>query len=118
MPGTDDLLPGPLRELVEALHGLYQGAGMPGLRQISKAVNDGEFRDTVSHEKVAAMLHGKGVPRWSKLEPVVRVLAIWHTPALDADAETIRFHPGRRQSRVSAGEDQLHGLFRVIRVAA
>jgi hypothetical protein len=91
MPGPDLLPPGPLRELVEALHGLYQGAGMPGLRRISKAVNDGDFRDMVSHEKVSAMLHGKGLPRWSKLEPVVRVLATWHTSALDADAETARF---------------------------
>ncbi|MBE8523328.1 TIR domain-containing protein [Amycolatopsis sp. H6(2020)] len=92
MLGPDRLPPGPHRELVEALHGLYQGAGTPGLRRISKAVNDNdEFRDTVSHEKVSAMLKGKGLPGWFKLEPVVRVLVAWHTPALDADAETARF---------------------------
>lgn len=91
MPGPDLLPPGPLRELVEALHGLYRGAGMPGLRRIKKAVYDGDFVDTVSHEKVSAILHGKGLPGWFKLEPIVRVLATWHTPALDADAEAARF---------------------------
>jgi hypothetical protein len=90
MPGLDRLPAGPHRDLVEALHQLYRGAGMPGLRPIVRAVMDGDYRDTVSHEKVAVMLRGEGLPRWSKLEPVVRVLASWHTPRLDVDAETAR----------------------------
>jgi hypothetical protein len=91
LPGPDALPPGPHRDLVEALHTLYQGAGTPGLRPIAKAVMEGDFRDTVSHEKVAAMLRGNGLPRWSKLEPVVRILATWHAPRLDADKQVVVF---------------------------
>src|SRR6266536_2506615 len=90
MPGLDRLPAGPHRDLVEALHQLYRGAGMPGLRPIVRAVMDGDYRDTVSHEKVAAMLRGEGLPRWSKLEPVVRVLASWHTSRPDVDTEAAR----------------------------
>lgn len=91
LPGPDRVPSGPRRDLVVALHELYRGAGMPGLRSIAKEVMQGDFRDTVSHEKVAAMLRGDGVPRWSKLEPVVRVLAGCRTPRLDVDAQTARF---------------------------
>jgi hypothetical protein len=37
------------------------------------------------------MLRGDGVPRWSKLEPVVRVLASWNNPRVDVDAQAARF---------------------------
>lgn len=90
MPGPGDLPSGPLRTLTEALHGLYEASGRPGLRRISAAVNNGGFRDTVSHEKVGAMLRGEGVPKWSKLEPVVIVLARWSTPRRDPKDETRR----------------------------
>ncbi|WP_433508697.1 TetR/AcrR family transcriptional regulator [Nonomuraea sp. CA-143628] len=91
LPGREQLPPGPVRDLVEALHGLYQGAGMPGVRRIAGAVADGGFSDTVSHEKVAALLRGSGLARWSKLEPVVRVLAAWNNPPLDPDQQTALF---------------------------
>jgi hypothetical protein len=111
LPGEDRLPSGGLRDLVTALHSLYRGAGRPGLRVISKAVTDGDFRDTVSHEKVSAMLHGQNLPKWSKLECVVRQLAKWHTPRLDPDQEAARFlvlwqaASGGGQERSQSAED-------------
>jgi len=37
------------------------------------------------------MLNGEGMPRWSKLEAVVRQLAAWHVPGRDPDSEAARF---------------------------
>jgi hypothetical protein len=91
MPSLGELPPGPSRTLVETLHTLYDDAGRPGLREIATEVTKGEFRDTVSHEKVSAMLRGKGILKWSKYEPVVRVLALWATPERDAAREARRF---------------------------
>ncbi|MBO3740080.1 FxSxx-COOH system tetratricopeptide repeat protein [Actinoplanes flavus] len=36
----------------------------------------GDLADTVSHETVSAMLRGDGLPKWVKLDCVVRVLAV------------------------------------------
>lgn len=91
LPGLDRLPPGPHRELVEALHELYRGAGKPSVRRIASAATEGPFRDTVSHETVSAMLHGKGgLPRWEKVDAVVRVLASWNPSPLDPDGEAGR----------------------------
>jgi hypothetical protein len=79
--------------LVVALHELYREAGQPGLRSIAKAIMAGDFRDTVSHEAVSGMLNGRGVPRWSKLECVVRQLAAWNAPPRDPDEAAARFLP-------------------------
>jgi len=92
LPGLEHLPAGALRNLTEALHELYRGAGMPGLRKIAAAVNtDDRFRDTVSHQKISAMLHGDATSKWSKLEPVVFLLAQWSTPRRNADEEVQRF---------------------------
>ncbi len=91
LPGEDRLPPGPHRALLEALHGLYEGAGKPGLRRIAAGITNGEFRDTISHEKVGALLRGVGLPGWLKVECVVRQLAAWHNPRLDPDEEAARF---------------------------
>jgi hypothetical protein len=91
LPGEDRLPPGPHRALLEALHGLYDGAGKPGLRRIAVAITNGDYRDTISHEKVGALLRGAGLPGWLKVECVVRQLAAWHNPRLDPDAEAARF---------------------------
>ena len=37
------------------------------------------------------MLNGEGLPRWSKLEAVVRQLAAWQVPSRDAESEAVRF---------------------------
>lgn len=89
--GEDRLPPGPHRALVEALHGLYDGAGKPALRRIAAAITNGDYRDTISHEKVGGLLRGDGLPGWLKVECVVRQLAAWHNPRLDPDAEAARF---------------------------
>lgn len=111
MPGPDSLPPGPRRDLVEALHLLYRGAGMPGLRRIAKAVMDGDFRDTVSHEKVGKILRGDGLPSWTKLEPVVRILVNWNAARLDSDAEIIRIQElwQRARSLSSPEPDRVTG---------
>jgi hypothetical protein len=84
LPGEDRLPRGQARDLVVALHGLYRGAGRPGLRRIAEAVRSrDDLRDSVSHETISDMLNGKGIPRWSKLDCVVRQLAEWNTPMLD-----------------------------------
>jgi hypothetical protein len=92
-PGEDRLPPGPHRTLLEALHSLYEGAAKPGLRRIAHAIANGEYRDTISHEKVGALLRGDGLPGWMKVECVVRQLAAWHNPRLDPDGEAARFIP-------------------------
>src|ERR1700676_4698986 len=91
LPGEDRLPPGPHRTFLEALHGLYEGAGKPGLRRIASWITKGEYPDTVSHEKVGALLRGSGLPGWLKVECVVRQLAAWHNPRLDPDEEAARF---------------------------
>ncbi|WP_405445477.1 hypothetical protein [Streptomyces erythrochromogenes] len=68
-------MPGPLRELVIALHGIYALAGKPSTRTISETIRERDDLDsTLSHEGVSALLRGDGVPRWANLESLVRVL--------------------------------------------
>jgi hypothetical protein len=75
LPGRDKLRPGPRRDLAEALHGLYRQAGLPGARTISKESRDrDDLPDTISHEGVSGILRGEGLPRWSKIESLVRIL--------------------------------------------
>ncbi len=93
LPEEDRLPPGPHRALVETLHELYQGAGLPGLRRIAAGINNGDYRDTISHEKVGALLRGTGLPTWLKVECVVRQLAAWHNPRLDPGEQAARFLP-------------------------
>lgn len=121
LPGPDELPPGPLRTLTEALHELYRAAGGPGLRMIANAVaDDHRFRDSVSHEKVRELLQGIGSPKWSKLEPVVRVLAVRSTPRRDPDEEAKRFkrlwdsaatREGGTEEQVAAGGSRLRSAF-------
>lgn len=93
IPGSDRLPAGPLRDLVAALHELYREAGKPGVRVISSEIRKRQdLRDTVSHETVSAMLRGDGLPRWDKVECVVRVLAARSVNRREPDAEVRRFH--------------------------
>jgi Tetratricopeptide repeat len=91
LPDEDRLPPGPHRDLLEALHSLYEGAGKPGLRRIAAGITDADYRDTVSHEKIGALLRGAGLPGCLKVECVVRQLAAWHNPRLNPDEEAARF---------------------------
>jgi hypothetical protein len=91
-PGKDRLPPGPHRVFVEALHGLYEGAGKPSLRRIAAGIaSDDQYRDTISHEKAGALLRGAGLPGWLKVECVVLQLAAWHHPPLNPEEVAARF---------------------------
>jgi hypothetical protein len=75
MPGPDELPPGPVRDLVGSLHDLYDYAGRPAARLISREIHHRPSLDTVSHETVSAMLRGRAVPSWQKVQAIVAVLA-------------------------------------------
>jgi hypothetical protein len=93
LPGPADLPVGPHRDLLESVHRLYQAAGLPGVRRISDEIRRrDEFADTVSPETVSNILNGSSVPRWSKLQPVVRVLADGATGSFDRDGAIERIH--------------------------
>ncbi|MEV0390696.1 TetR/AcrR family transcriptional regulator [Nonomuraea sp. NPDC050643] len=89
------------------------------MRRIAGAVMDGDFLDTISHEKVAAMLRGSGLSRWSKLEPVVRVLAAWNNPPLDPDRQAAVFQALWRaaaaKGRKVTVDEQEHGSHQAAR---
>ncbi|HEV2779001.1 MAG TPA: FxSxx-COOH system tetratricopeptide repeat protein [Actinophytocola sp.] len=93
VPRPDGLPPGPLRDLVHALHDLYRDAGMPSMRTISNAIRRrNDLPDTVSHETVSQMLRGESVPGWAKFECVVRHLAGVAVHRPNVSGEVTRFH--------------------------
>jgi tetratricopeptide (TPR) repeat protein len=77
LPGRDRLPVGPTRDFVVALHQLYDAAGQPASRQISRAIfkSVGEEIESVSHETVSSVLRGATVPTWGKVQAIVTVLA-------------------------------------------
>lgn len=75
LPDEERLPPGPHRNLVIALHDIYEMAGKPAARTISTHIRErDDLPGTLSHEGVSAVLRGVGVPRWRNLESLVRVL--------------------------------------------
>lgn len=104
VPAHAALPAGPHRELVVELHRLYREAGYPGVKKISAETRErDDLLDVVSHEAVSNMLQGQGLPRWSKLECVVRVLAAWSVERPLPDDETRRFQ--RMWHAASGGAD-------------
>lgn len=82
----------PHEDLVAQLRILWRAAGQPSYRRISGEIRDREeMTDTVSHETVNALLSGTSIPRWSKVEPVVRVLAETAAHRPNPQAEVQRF---------------------------
>ncbi|MQS37814.1 hypothetical protein [Streptomyces katsurahamanus] len=53
---------------------------------------DDDLQDTVAHETVASALRGQVLPRWAKLECIVRVLSAKAVTRPNADEEARRFH--------------------------
>jgi tetratricopeptide (TPR) repeat protein len=93
MPGRDQGPTGALRDLVEAVHGLYRAAGKPSMRMISQAVRKRtDIRETVSHQTISTMLNGTGLVGWDKVESIVKQLVVWAVDRRDVDAEIRRFH--------------------------
>ncbi len=81
-------------ELVAELLLLYRAAGRPSYRRISNEIRDAEdMPDTVSHETVSSLLNGTVIPRWTKVQCVVRQLCLMAVHHPDPDAEVLRFHP-------------------------
>jgi tetratricopeptide (TPR) repeat protein len=82
----------PQADLVTELQLLYRAAGRPSLRRISQEIRENDqMPDTVSHETVKALLAGQTIPRWSKVESVVRYLAGHAVHRPDVEAEVRRF---------------------------
>jgi tetratricopeptide (TPR) repeat protein len=81
------------QDLVAELQLLHRAAGRPSYRRISSGIRDqNHMPDTVSHETVSAILRGDGLPRWSKVECVVRFLAALAVHHPDQEDEVRRFH--------------------------
>ena len=84
MPQDDDF--------VTQLKILYRAAGQPSFRRISNDIRErDDMPDTVSHETVSGLLSGETIPRWSKVECVVRLLAEMAAHRPDPQAEVQRF---------------------------
>ncbi|MGW1495221.1 hypothetical protein [Streptomyces sp. NPDC002402] len=94
MPDEERLPRGPHRDLVLALHDIYELAGKPAARTISICIRErDDLPGTLSHEGVSAVLRGVGVPRWSNLESLVRVLAEQQRVGdLDVTRVVLRIH--------------------------
>lgn len=75
LPGRDRLSPGSNRDFVEAMHHLYDLAGRPAARTISRAIFRRSELESVSHETVSAVLRGDSIPTWGKVQSIVTVLA-------------------------------------------
>jgi hypothetical protein len=107
MPGEETLPPSPTRDLVAALHELYELAGKPACRTISRIIRErDDLPGTLSHEGVSAALRGVNgsIPRWANLESLVRVLAETAITKPSVDAEVVRIHSlWRVAARVPVG---------------
>ncbi|KAB7833566.1 hypothetical protein [Streptomyces mobaraensis] len=92
MPGLDRLPDGPHRELLVEVHRLHEEVGWPGLQKTSAAIKvRRDLPDTISHEAISKILHGKTFPQWLKLESLVRQYLTWNTHRRqEIDAEVRR----------------------------
>ncbi|MFJ8430492.1 hypothetical protein ACIQ9P_04210 [Kitasatospora sp. NPDC094019] len=77
MPDDEQVPPGPRRNLLLALHALYEEAGKPSLTKLSAAIRaDNSLDSTLSREGVSDLLNGTHQqPRWRNLVALVSVLA-------------------------------------------
>lgn len=91
-PDLDRLPPGALRTIVTALHEAHRAAGSPSFRRIEDAIMaDDDYDDIVSRQTISQMFNGVFIPRWSKVDCVVRQLAKLSTPRRDPDDQAARF---------------------------
>jgi tetratricopeptide (TPR) repeat protein len=98
LPGRDRLPPGPTRDFAEALHKLYDLAGQPASRQVSRAIFKSAELEAVSHETVSSMLRGR-IPAWGKVQSVVTVLARLSIREQNLDSLVSDFHDRWLQAR-------------------
>ncbi|GIF20111.1 hypothetical protein BJ973_001983 [Actinoplanes tereljensis] len=90
LPGPDKVPAGPHRDLILRLHELYQQAGMPSTRIISRWTMYGQ--EPVSHQTVGAALRGPGLPGWAKLQAIVVVLCQRSISPRNSEYELSIFH--------------------------
>jgi hypothetical protein len=91
MPDESRLPPGALRDMVSELHLAHEAAGSPSFRRLVDKIDAGDPRDAVSRETLSRMFRGVSMPRWLKVESVVRQLATLSSPERDPDREAARF---------------------------
>jgi hypothetical protein len=94
LPSEDKLSPGPHRDFVKELHVLYDLAGQPAAREVSREIYKRPRSELqgVSHETVGATLGGRGLPAWPKVQAIVTVLVSTSVHNLDLPAVIARFH--------------------------
>jgi tetratricopeptide (TPR) repeat protein len=104
---SEDRLPrGPKREFAEALHDLYDLAGQPAARQVSRAVyRRPQELESISHETVSSTLRGDIVPAWPKVQAMVTIFTEMSVRDHDVDAEINRMHQLWLTARRSAATD-------------
>ncbi|GIF35469.1 FxSxx-COOH system tetratricopeptide repeat protein [Actinoplanes utahensis] len=81
----------PESDFLTELRDLFRAAGKPSARRISQGIRSRDMPDTVSHETINALLRGSTLPRWSKVESVIRILAEWDVRRPNPDTEVRRF---------------------------
>ena len=88
MPGFKrvPLEPGPLSDLMDALHQLHLAAGYPSTRDLQRDMGG---RDAPSHAAIHKAFKGDKTPTWRMVEPIV--LAMARRAGLDGKAEVERF---------------------------
>lgn len=105
MPGPGKLPHGPTRDFVKAMHELYDRAGQPPVRRVSKTIFRIPKREAVSHQTVSVVLRGNNLPSWEKVRSIVTglaVMAVRPIPEADTDKLIDQFHAlwiAARQSR-------------------
>ena len=74
MPGLKraPLEPGPLSDLIDALHQLHLVAGYPSTRDLQRDIGG---RDAPSHAAIHKVFTGGKLPTWRLVEPLVRAMA-------------------------------------------
>jgi replicative DNA helicase len=80
------LEPGPLGDLMDALHQLHLAAGYPSTRDLQRDIGG---RDAPSHAAIHKAFTGSKPPTWRLVEPVVRAMA--RRANRDGQAEVERF---------------------------
>lgn len=88
MPGFKraPLPPGPLSDLMDALHQLHLDVGQPSLRDLQRDIGG---RSAPSHAAIHKVFTGSKLPTWRLVEPLVQVMA--RQVGRDEKAEVARF---------------------------
>ena len=80
------LAPGPISDLMDALHELHLAAGLPSTRDLERDIGR---RGATSHTAIYKMFTGRSRPTWERLERLVEVMA--RRARRDEKAEVERF---------------------------